>query len=165
MKKPADRFEPVGTSRQQALLGVELASFRQRAFAIALDGLIIFAVAAAFGTIDAADRTVAVTYGNSIEFEDVFGAALSTAYFACAIYVSNGWTPGKYAFSIRVVSLVDERISFWHSLDRALGYALSSVVAGLGFVQYFTRPNHQTIHDRLAQTIVVRAPRRTSAAT
>jgi uncharacterized RDD family membrane protein YckC len=55
---------------------------------------------------------------------------------------------------IRVVSLVHHEISLWQSIERALGYAASSLEAGFGFLQYFTHPNCQTIHDRIAETIV-----------
>ena len=30
------------------------------------------------------------------------------------------------------------------------------VEAGFGFLQYFTNPNHCCVHDRVAETIVVR---------
>jgi len=30
-----------------------------------------------------------------------------------------------------------------------------SLEAGFGFLQYFTHPNRQTVHDRIAETIVV----------
>ena len=30
-----------------------------------------------------------------------------------------------------------------------------SLEAGFGFLQYFKHPNHQTVHDRIAETIVV----------
>jgi len=29
--------------------------------------------------------------------------------------------------------------------------------AGFGFMQYFTNPNHCCVHDRIAETIVVKA--------
>jgi len=60
----------------------------------------------------------------------------------------------------RVVARVSARIRTEPGLVRALDYALSSVVAGLGFVQYFPRPDHPTIHDRLAQTTVFPEPGR-----
>jgi uncharacterized RDD family membrane protein YckC len=58
-----------------------------------------------------------------------------------------------------VVSLNHERLSLWHAIERALGYAASSLEAGFGFLQYFTHPNRQTVHDRIAETIVVVTPR------
>ena len=53
------------------------------------------------------------------------------------------------------VILVHERISLWHCIERALGYAASSLELGFGFLQYFIHPNAQTVHDRIAETIVV----------
>jgi uncharacterized RDD family membrane protein YckC len=60
---------------------------------------------------------------------------------------------------IRIVSLSHERISLWHSVERALGYGASLLEAGSGFFQYGVHPNKQTVHDRIAETIVVRVRR------
>ena len=30
-----------------------------------------------------------------------------------------------------------------------------SLEAGFGFLQYFTHPNRQTVHDRIAETVVI----------
>jgi len=59
-----------------------------------------------------------------------------------------------------VVSLVHERLGFWQALERALGYGASALEFGFGFVQYFIHPNRRTLHDRIAETIVVADPRR-----
>jgi hypothetical protein len=42
------------------------------------------------------------------------------------------------------VSLVHDQISLWHSIERALRYAASTLEAGFGFVQYFIHPDAQT---------------------
>jgi hypothetical protein len=55
-----------------------------------------------------------------------------------------------------VVSLVHERLTLWHCMERTLGYSASSLEGGFGFLQYFKHPNCQTVHDRIAETIVVR---------
>ena len=49
----------------------------------------------------------------------------------------------------------NERLSLWHSIERALGYAASALEFGFGFMQYFVHPNRRTVHDRIAETIVV----------
>jgi uncharacterized RDD family membrane protein YckC len=64
---------------------------------------------------------------------------------------------------IRVVSLAHDHLTLSHSLERALGYAASALEAGFGFVQYFIHPNRQTVHDRIAETIVVVEPRSSRA--
>jgi uncharacterized RDD family membrane protein YckC len=78
-------------------------------------------------------------------------------YVSLSLYLSNGWTPGKRLLGIRVVSTVHQRLSLWHSIERALGYGLSAAEFGLGFLQFFTAANRRTTHDRVAETIVVRA--------
>ena len=39
---------------------------------------------------------------------------------------------------------------------RALGYGASALEFGFGFIQYFIHPNRRTVHDRIAETIVVK---------
>ena len=41
-------------------------------------------------------------------------------------------------------------------MERALGYGASLLEAGSGFFQYLIHPNRQTVHDRIAETVVVR---------
>jgi uncharacterized RDD family membrane protein YckC len=57
-----------------------------------------------------------------------------------------------------VVSLTHPRITLWTAVERALGYGASFLELGFGFLQYFLNPNRQTVHDRIAETIVVREP-------
>jgi hypothetical protein len=61
---------------------------------------------------------------------------------------------------LRVVSLTHERLSFWHSVERALGYGASTLELDFGFLQYYLHPYRQTVHDRIAETIVVDERRR-----
>ena len=58
---------------------------------------------------------------------------------------------------IRVISIVHHRMGLWHSIERALGYGASALE--FGFVQYFIHPNRRTVHDRMAETIVIRENR------
>jgi len=87
-----------------------------------------------------------------------YSLAAVVTYFTLTVFATNGLTLGKRLCGIRVVSTVHERISLWHALERALGYAVSAGELGLGFIQYFTTSNCRTTHDRIAQTIVVRTP-------
>jgi uncharacterized RDD family membrane protein YckC len=79
----------------------------------------------------------------------------SFVYFAVLVKLMKGQTPGKKMMKCRVVSLVHHEITWWHSIERALGYGASLLEAGFGFVQFFLTRNRQCVHDRIAETIVV----------
>lgn len=76
-------------------------------------------------------------------------------YCGILLWTGNGRTPGKRLMKIRVVSLVHRHITFWHSVERALGYGAAVLELGFGFVQFFIHPYRRCAQDRLAETIVV----------
>jgi uncharacterized RDD family membrane protein YckC len=76
-------------------------------------------------------------------------------YFSLSFYFTNGKSLGKWITRIRIVSLYHHKISFWHCIERTLGYAASTVELGLGFLQFFWNPNRMCLHDRIAETIVI----------
>ena len=141
------------------LQGVQLASFRSRALAFLFDGSIIAVFLALPGVwaLLQEPRTDSLSFTL---FDGLGSFAFAMSYFALSTFVGKGRTIGKRLFGIRVVSLVHAHMSLWHCTERALGYSASSLEAGFGFVQYFTHPNHQTVHDRIAETIVIVSPRR-----
>ena len=77
-------------------------------------------------------------------------------YFGLGTWLGHGQTPGKRLLRIRVVSLTHGHLSLWHAVERSLGYAASVLEGGFGFLQYYIHPNRQTVHDRIAETIVVK---------
>jgi uncharacterized RDD family membrane protein YckC len=85
-------------------------------------------------------------------FTDIIVPAL---YFGLFLWRWNGRTPGKRLLKVRVVSLVHRRMTFWHSVERALGYGAAALEAGFGFFQFFIHPYRRCAQDRLAETIVV----------
>jgi uncharacterized RDD family membrane protein YckC len=142
-----------------ALEGVELASFRRRFVALAIDFvavvLLFSAVAAPIAIFwsKAHHQNVHVDFKP---FENWYSTIAPVVYFALIVWITNGRTLGKWLTGIRIVSVVHERMSFWHSLERALGYGASLLEGGSGFAQYLVNPTRQTVHDRIAETIVVR---------
>ncbi|MES2390482.1 MAG: RDD family protein [Acidobacteriota bacterium] len=76
-------------------------------------------------------------------------------YFGILLWKGKGRTPGKRFMKIRVVSLMHRHITFWHSVERALGYGAAALELGFGFAQFFIHPYRRCAQDRLAETIVV----------
>jgi uncharacterized RDD family membrane protein YckC len=143
-----------------ALDGVTLALFGSRAGAFIVDFLLSFGV---FLIIIIPGANLATKMGFAVpdvnlqfDFEHWYSILFLVAFFSIATYWGDGKTPGKWIFGIRVVSLTHDRMSLWHSFERALGYGASFLEFGFGFIQYFIHPNCRTVHDRIAETIVVR---------
>ena len=165
-------FDPHGAARADSLAGVPLASFGQRLAAYAID---IFLVGITYGPAMAGLRYFLI---NTLHLkEDLYQSAHVHAKFdfqrttetACVVWLilyfgliawkTNGLTPGKRLLGIRIVSLTHARITLWQAVERALGYGASALEGGFGFIQYFIHPNHCCVHDRIAETIVVKDPR------
>jgi uncharacterized RDD family membrane protein YckC len=160
-------FIPNEIERLQALEGVRLANFRQRAFAFIIDLFICFFlflvtlfIAGIFLWYKATGGSF-TTYSFTFDIFSWYGKLvlnilIPILYFGLSTYLSNGKTIGKKIMKIRVISLVNEKITLWNSIERSLGYGASIFELGIGFFQYFFHPNCRTSHDCLAETIVIR---------
>ncbi|MGA2569114.1 MAG: RDD family protein [Terracidiphilus sp.] len=171
MRKPGV-FDPHETVRAESLAGVPLASFRRRLAAYAIDMVLIFATyGPAMGGLryllfDVLGMREEIYHSGHVQVRFEFQMVTELAwvgwmllYFGLVAWKTNGSTLGKRLMRIRVVSLTHEKMTLWQSLERALGYGASALEAGFGFLQYYLYPNHQCVHDRIAETIVVRETR------
>lgn len=93
---------------------------------------------------------------KSIQYLKIFLAFVPTIYFVLTTYLTNGQSLGKKLLGIRIVSIYHHRISLWHCIERSLGYVASTLELGVGFIQIFWNPNRMTLHDRIAETLVVK---------
>ncbi|MFA7331763.1 MAG: RDD family protein [Candidatus Delongbacteria bacterium] len=153
-------FEPIGLGRQQALAGARFASFRRRALAFLVDfGLLSLGLGLCLlpGALHGSgDGQVNMDFTMDIDPFHGWPLLSLPLYFGLLTWWGRGQTPGKKWLGIRVESLVHERLTLWHSVERSLGYAASVLEGGFGFAQYYIHPNRQTVHDRIAETIVIR---------
>ena len=153
-------YDPHETERMRELEGRPLASFGRRGAAFVIDfflcfGLFLigmFAVGGVAGRLGLLKENINLQF----DFEHWYSLIVLVVYFGLSNYWGNGCTLGKRIAGIRAVSLVHERMTLWQSFERALGYGASFLEFGFGFVQYFIHPNRRTVHDRIAETIVIR---------
>ena len=157
------------TARMQELDGLALAEFWQRAGAFLTDAVIVV-IAVAFVLFLGGLARWAIETGADIHQHRAYHIDLRenepakialeiivpVLYFGLFTFFWNGCTPGKRLFGVRVVSLVHEHMSLWHSIERALGYGAAALEFGFGFLQFFIHPYRRTAQDRLAETIVVK---------
>src|SRR5690348_15533568 len=153
------------TARMQALDGMPLASFSSRTIAFLFDfflcGALFLVVVLTGGSYASRHGWIHGDVHLEFNFEHWYSFIPLVLYFGLSNYFGNGRTLGKRIVRIRAVSLVHEHLTLWHSFERALGYGASFLEGGFGFLQYFIHPNRRTVHDRIAETIVVseRKPR------
>ena len=145
--------------------GTPLATFGQRAGAMLVDVLAIFlvwiplAMLVGFliskGVLGHAPQGEVVMAANAGPGRWVF-LPVGLLYFTLGTWLGHGRTLGKWLFKIRVASLEHRNLTLWICLERTLGYFASMLEFGFGFIQFFLHPNRQTVHDRIAETVVIR---------
>jgi uncharacterized RDD family membrane protein YckC len=160
------------------LEGMELASFTRRFFAFGFDlcilalflyvtgsmldyfGLIDFGLSIGISSDNTTNGLPSVNNGMHINVPEflkiIFKLSIPVVYFGLITCFTNGYTIGKRLFRIRIVSTNHKHLSLWHSIERSLGYYASSLEFGFGFLQYFIDYNRRTVHDRIAETIVIK---------
>ena len=151
-------FNPHETARLIELDGVKLAPFFRRAAAFYIDLIIAIPVAVAMiagYTYFIGGFKDNVNLKFEFNFENWYSLVGLVLYFGLATYFGNGKTLGKKLLKIRVVSLTHSKMTFFQSIERSLGYGASFLEGGFGFIQFFINPNRKTVHDRIAETIVV----------
>jgi hypothetical protein len=77
-------------------------------------------------------------------------------YFTAFVALWNGRTPGKRLMSIKVIRLDGRPVGWRMAFERFGGYAASIATGLLGFAQILWDRNRQAIHDKIAETVVVK---------
>ena len=88
--------------------------------------------------------------------------ALLNGGYVSSFVATGGQTVGKMAAGLRVIPADPaapngERVTFGRAAVRAAGYVVSALPAGLGFLPAFIGRDRRALHDRLADTRVVKA--------
>lgn len=93
---------------------------------------------------------------NKILVFKTFLGFIPTIYFVITTYITNGQSLGKKIIGIKIISIYHHRIGLWHCIERSLGYVASTLELGIGFFQALWNPNRMTLHDRIAETLVIK---------
>lgn len=92
------------------------------------------------------------------------GLVISAAYWL-GFWVWRGQTPGKMALGIKVIRTDSSSVKWQCALCRFLGYIVSVVTLFIGFIWVAFDGRKQGIHDKIADTYVVKLPVRQVAFT
>lgn len=167
--RPAWQGEPAVWIGDQQL---PLASFGKRFGAWLIDALIVGAIgyglmfvvffAIAVSAVDeydpyspyAPEPELDIPLRGFVAAAGVLSALLIAAYW---MFEAFGWSPGRAATGIRVIRLDGRRPGIAHGLVRYTMKTPSAAVLWLGYLWAAWDERHQTWHDKLAGTVVVRS--------
>ena len=85
------------------------------------------------------------------------GFGWGAVYFTSFLALWRGYTPGKWLLGIRVIRLDGKPLGWWRAFERFGGYAASLSTGLLGFLQILWDRNRQGLHDKAAETVVIRS--------
>jgi len=141
------------------------ANFLQRAAAWLIDQAvlsIIYSLAAvAIGVIIGAYADSGIPVPNLILAPSLIGFSLAPM-FGHFLYFGYFWSQRKRSIgmgvmSIRVVQLDGHSLSFLMAgLRGSLGYFLSGLIFGLGYLWFFVDKERETWHDKIFNTVVLK---------
>jgi len=142
LARPTPLIPQAVSSDEWVSPGAELASFSARLIALVIDVTFIGIF------LDLVDEVFGASF--------VLAALLSLLCFPWMWSHWDGQSPGKRMMYIRVVRTNGGKPSFWRAITRFLGYYVSAVPYGLGFLWPLWDRRKQGFHDKIADTLVVR---------
>jgi uncharacterized RDD family membrane protein YckC len=154
---PAVAAEPVASEASRRYVGLIT-----RALAFALDAAIVNAVAIVTAAVVSLTFSV-VTVPNDVEVivAAVGGAVYllwTVGYFA-TFWATTGQTPGSRVLRIRVVPASGDRLPPRRAVLRFIALTLAAIPLFAGFLPILVDDRRRGLHDMLARTVVVDAPR------
>jgi uncharacterized RDD family membrane protein YckC len=135
------------------------AGFWIRVLAAVIDGILLFAVSVSIAVMSGS------TFLQSIGFDDsnwgtrdsvlfLVDMIIDTTY-SVVLVTKYGGTFGKLACGIRVITADGNRLTYKHSLARALAQWVSTIPCGLGFVLAAFDGQKRALHDMMCNTRVI----------
>ena len=136
--------QAMGGAEQQVTPETISADFGTRLVAYLIDGAILFV----------ANIVITLLLGPLIAF--LVSLAVGIGYVVY-FWTSSGQTPGKMAMGLKVVSAeTGQLLDPGTAALRYVGYILSSIPFGLGFLWVIWDPMHDGWHDKIAKTKVIK---------
>lgn len=92
----------------------------------------------------------------NIEINPLIQTGICLLYFFILTYLNNGQTLGKMAMGIRVISLKDEKLSFFDCVVREIFARYIQNFIKILYLIIGVSPNKQSLADMLVDTVVVK---------
>jgi uncharacterized RDD family membrane protein YckC len=99
-----------------------------------------------------------------ITISNLLSTVVTVAY-SVVFWAWRGQTPGKMVMNIKVLRGDGSSITLGYALLRFMGYIVSFLMLGIGFLWIVFDSRKQGIHDKIADTVVVKLPEPTRTQT
>jgi uncharacterized RDD family membrane protein YckC len=144
-------------------IALEFAGFWRRLAAFIIDAIILSVISSAlfpfkwFGWADLLNGNWYWVIFSILAVSNMVNVLIYVAYYA-GFWTWSGQTPGKILLNIKIIRTNGSNITMGYSLLRCLGYIISIIMLGIGFLWIAFDPHKQGIHDKIADTYVVKLP-------
>ncbi len=127
----------------RVLGGVEYAGFWIRFASGIIDFIILFVVGIVLAL------AVGGTSGTVLQL------AVGLVY-TIGFWIAQGATPGKMAVGIKITTVDGDDIDFGRALLRYIGYFVSTITLGIGYLMIAFTREKRGLHDYIAGTVVIK---------
>ena len=75
--------------------------------------------------------------------------------YTIGFWTAEGATPGKMAIGLRITTVEGEPIDFGKAVLRYIGYFVSGITLGIGYLMIAFTRDKRGLHDLIAGTVVI----------
>ncbi len=123
---------------------IQYGTFWERFAAAFIDGLILMI------------PNLILRYGIGDVTGELLNIVVNWLYFAMMESGTNQATFGKKAMNLKVTNTEGHRISFGQATGRYFGKIISAIILLIGYLMMLWDDKKQTLHDKMANTLVVK---------
>ena len=143
-------------SEKNNIPNIIYANFGERLGAFLIDSILLWISLAFLGNL-LHEKTEYTFIGIIFSVKGTFLQIITTwLYFSIQEASIHEGTLGKRAFKIRVTNPLGHRISFGKASVRYFSKFISYFILAIGFLMMLWNKEHQTLHDKIANTFVVK---------
>lgn len=145
---------------------MDYAGFFARILSYLVDGAILFLITSALAFLYTGSNPYAALTADSMGELGQLNQSqrslnLMSILFSACFYIImwvnfNGQTPGKKMMGIRIIKSDGSGLSYSDAIVRYIGYYISAIFLGIGFIWALFDKKHQTWHDKMSDTVVVK---------
>ena len=145
-------------------VAVEFAGFWRRFAAFIIDAIVIGIITGAITSIFFPFTWIPF-WGSEAHWipffrgtvQNIISNGVNISYIV-GFWAWRGQTPGKMLLNIKLIRTDGSNISLGYALLRYLGYIVSGIALGIGFLWIAFDPRKQGWHDKIADTYVIKLP-------